>query len=202
VVDVVRGLAARGAVVVRGNHDAAVVAGASDLMHEAAAAAVAWTRARLDAAQRAFLAGLPLSARRDHALFVHASADAPGEWLYVTDAVRAADCLAAAGDASWVFAGHVHEQLLYYTGASRRPVPFKPTPGVPVPVPVRRQWLALVGSAGQPRDGSAAACYAMADLDRMTLTFHRVPYDVAAAARKVRAAGLPEALAARLERGA
>jgi diadenosine tetraphosphatase ApaH/serine/threonine PP2A family protein phosphatase len=42
----------------------------------------------------------------------------------------------------------------------------------------------------------------MADLDRMTLTFHRVPYDVAAAARKVRAAGLPEALAARLERGA
>jgi len=80
-------------------------------------------------------------------------------------------------------------------------VPFKPTPGVPIPVPPHRRWLAVVGSVGQPRDGNTAACYALADLGKGTLTFHRVPYDLRTAARKVREAGLPEALAVRLERG-
>jgi hypothetical protein len=41
----------------------------------------------------------------------------------------------------------------------------------------------------------------MLDLGRHTLTFHRVPYDWRAAAAKIRAAGLPEYLAARIERG-
>jgi len=36
---------------------------------------------------------------------------------------------------------------------------------------------------------------------RQTLRFLRVPYDTAAAARKVREAGLPEKLALRLEQG-
>jgi diadenosine tetraphosphatase ApaH/serine/threonine PP2A family protein phosphatase len=80
-------------------------------------------------------------------------------------------------------------------------VPFRPVPGVPIPVPRHRRWLAVVGSAGQPRDGNTAACYAMLDTDPPTLTFHRVPYDWPAAARKIRAAGLPESLARRLERG-
>jgi hypothetical protein len=41
----------------------------------------------------------------------------------------------------------------------------------------------------------------LADFGRATLTYHRVPYDWPAAAAKVRAAGLPERLALRLERG-
>jgi hypothetical protein len=41
----------------------------------------------------------------------------------------------------------------------------------------------------------------MLDTDRTTLTFSRVPYDWRAAAEKIRAAGLPESLARRLERG-
>jgi len=59
----------------------------------------------------------------------------------------------------------------------------------------------VVGSVGQPRDGNTAACYATADTERGTLTFHRVPYDWSTTARKVRAAGLPERLAVRLEKG-
>ena len=60
---------------------------------------------------------------------------------------------------------------------------------------------AIVGSAGQPRDGNNAACYALFDSERERLTFYRVPYDHGAAIRKIRAAGLPERLAMRLERG-
>jgi diadenosine tetraphosphatase ApaH/serine/threonine PP2A family protein phosphatase len=58
-----------------------------------------------------------------------------------------------------------------------------------------------VGSAGQPRDGNNAACYALFDTERERLTFFRVRYDYESAIRKIRAAGLPERLALRLERG-
>ncbi|MEO8298955.1 MAG: metallophosphoesterase, partial [Burkholderiales bacterium] len=61
--------------------------------------------------------------------------------------------------------------------------------------------LGLPGSAGQPRDGNPAACWALFDTDRHTLTFHRVPYDAEAAAAKIIAAGLPRALGTRLLSG-
>ncbi len=191
----------RGAVVIQGNHDAAVLDPAVAAgMNEAALEVVAWTRARLGARERAFLASLPLVARRGDATFVHGSAEAPEQFLYVTDPLRAARCLAAAGT-PWTFAGHVHEPVLYYTSAADRPLPFRPVPGVAIPVPPRRRWLAIAGSVGQPRDGRPAASYAVFDDERRTLTYHRVAYDWPSAAAKVRAAGLPERLAARLEHG-
>src|SRR5205085_1701021 len=77
----------------------------------------------------------------------------------------------------------------------------RPRPGTPIPTGRQRRWLAIVGSAGQPRDRNTAACYALADLARERITFFRVPYDFEAAAQKIRTAGLPERLARRLERG-
>jgi len=43
--------------------------------------------------------------------------------------------------------------------------------------------------------------YAMFDLARAELTFHRVPYDHLAVAADLRAAGLPEFFAKRMEEG-
>jgi diadenosine tetraphosphatase ApaH/serine/threonine PP2A family protein phosphatase len=200
VVDLVADLAARGAVVVRGNHDEAVLALRPDQLNREAERAVLWTREHLGPGQLRFLASLPLTLREGPALYVHASAARPADFDYVTDARRAAESLAST-DATWVFTGHVHEQALYVTGPDGWPVAFRPTPGVAIPTPPHRRWHAVVGSAGQPRDGSTAACYALADLERRTLTFRRVPYDWTAAAAKIRAAGLPEFLAARLGLG-
>jgi diadenosine tetraphosphatase ApaH/serine/threonine PP2A family protein phosphatase len=201
VVERVEEEAARGAIAVQGNHDAAVLddrvaAG----MNTAALEAIAWTRTRLGARERAFLASLPLVVRRGEVTFVHASAEDPGAWIYVTDPLRAARCLAAS-ETPFTFAGHVHEPILYYTSAADRPLPFKPVAGVAIPVPARRKWLGIAGSVGQPRDGRPAASYAVFDDGRRTLTYHRVAYDWPTAAAKVRAAGLPERLAARLEHG-
>jgi diadenosine tetraphosphatase ApaH/serine/threonine PP2A family protein phosphatase len=61
--------------------------------------------------------------------------------------------------------------------------------------------MGVVGSVGQPRDGVAQAGYALFDTASHEVTFHRVAYDCAATAAKVRAAGLPETLALRLLRG-
>ena len=128
------------------------------------------------------------------------SAAAPGQWIYVTSLREARESMRAT-DAGYVFSGHVHEQKLYYMGADGRPMPFRPVAGTPIPTPRHRQWLAIVGSAGQPRDRSNQACYALADRERSRLTFYRVPYDYGGAARKIRVAGLPEGAARRLERG-
>ena len=200
VIDLVRSHADAGAVVVMGNHDAAVVDEPSEFMGVGVAEAIRWTRRQLDEDRLAFLAHLPLTARDGDCFFVHASADAPERWTYIHDGWRAAFSMEAA-QATYVFCGHVHEPMLYFVGADQRPQPFQPVPGVPIPVAGHRHWLTIVGSCGQPRDGNPAACYAMLDTGQPSLTYWRVPYDAETAAYKVRAAGLPGEFARRLERG-
>ena len=78
---------------------------------------------------------------------------------------------------------------------------FRPVPGSPIPVKSHRRWVAVVGSCGQPRDRVPAAACALFDSERGELTFYRVPYDQITASRKIRAAGLPLALARRIELG-
>jgi diadenosine tetraphosphatase ApaH/serine/threonine PP2A family protein phosphatase len=201
ILDLVMAQAAAGAIVVRGNHDAAAIGDGAERMNAMAEEAIRWTQRHLSPRHRAFLAGLPLTVREDDRLFVHASAHRPDSWIYVSDALRAQESLDAAGSARLVVSGHVHEPALYTTSTTPHPVAFTPRPGVPIPIPAHRRWLAIPGSVGQPRDGNTAACWAMVDLSRATLTYHRVPYDWAAAAQKIRDAGLPERLARRLESG-
>jgi len=201
VLDLIEEHASAGAVVVLGNHDAAALGHPNDSLNANARAAIAWTQTQLHDKQRTFLAGLPLTVRDGNVLFVHASAAAPEQWIYVTSLREAEDSIRA-GNAGYVFSGHVHEQKLFYMGAGGRPMPFRPVPGTPIPTGKHRQWLAIVGSAGQPRDHVNPACWALADFERERLTFFRVPYDYDLTVRKIRAAGLPDRVARRLERGA
>ena len=202
VLDIVMSFAQQGAWVVKGNHDDAAlnpVVGSQRADH----AGAAWTHAHLSGRQREFIAELPLVIRHEKILLVHASAHDPARWTYVTRPVEAADSMEAAhaAGASMVFGGHVHEQRLFYRGGVGKLMAFEPTPGVAVPVPAHREWLATVGSAGQPRDGKPDAMYAMFDAAVSQLTFIRVPYDHTAAAQAIRRAGLPEANASRLALG-
>jgi diadenosine tetraphosphatase ApaH/serine/threonine PP2A family protein phosphatase len=201
VLDLIESYAADGAIVVRGNHDAAALGRLIDPLNANAEAAITWTRTQLGDRQRAFLEGLPLTVRDDNMLFVHASAAAPERSIYITGPGEAEKSMKA-GNAGYIFCGHVHEPKLYYMGADGHPMPFRPVSGTPIPIGTHRQWLAIVGSAGQPRDRSNKACYALADLERARMTFYRVAYDHDSAAQKIRSAGLPERLARRLERGA
>lgn len=195
-----------GARAIKGNHDEMAChvppATATPARGEMTAA---WTHAQLSEGELAFLDALPLTHQDGSLLLVHASADFPERWRYVYDAREAASCLTAAvalsADIHYVFCGHVHEQTLYYQGRGRDLLQFTPTPGVPIPVPAHRRWVATVGSVGQPRDGRAEAMYTLFDRDASTLTFVRVPYDHSAAAAAIRAAGLPAFFADRLARG-
>ncbi|HSV35214.1 MAG TPA: metallophosphoesterase [Ramlibacter sp.] len=206
VLDRVMDLQARGAWVLRGNHDEAALASPAlgppgrTVTGDHGAA---WTGAQLSPAQREFLAGLPLVLRHDFIFLVHASANDPGQWHYVDDGRAAQASLDAAcvNGVTHVFGGHVHEQRLYFQGAGRGVMPFAPTPGVAIAVRQPRRWLAAVGAVGQPRDGTPSAMYALFDTTALQLVFLRVPYDVAGAARAIRQAGLPAFYADRLAQG-
>jgi diadenosine tetraphosphatase ApaH/serine/threonine PP2A family protein phosphatase len=199
VVDSVMGHANDGAIAIKGNHDEAIERGGS-YFNEQAQAALDWARATLRTEQKLFLAGLPLRVDEPPMCFAHASAAAPERWDYVDSAGAAQRCVQVA-DAQYTFCGHLHDQVLYFETAQRRMSAFVPTPGTPIPVRDTRRWLAIVGSVGQPRDRNPAAAYALFDAAKREITFFRVPYDCHAAAEKIRRAGLPPALAYRVEAG-
>jgi len=190
VVQMVRRYAAEGAVVVQGNHDA-WVAKYSGAMSEGAQDTLLWTRKVLGAEDVGWLGSLPLCVRQEQRCYVHASAASPARWEYVDDARSAKNSAQAAGVA-WTFSGHVHRQVLYFGAWSGTMTAFAPVPGNAVPTAPTRRWVAIVGSVGQPRERNPAAAYALFDSVRESITFQRVPYDHLTAARKVRAAGLPD----------
>lgn len=199
-IDIVGTLAAQGAVVVRGNHDESVLSGLCENLNFVARDAIYWTRSQLGQTERDFLQSLPMVVRKEDSAYVHASADKPGSWTYVENEKLAGLSMTGA-KTTFTFSGHVHSQNLYYRMNQAIPRTFQPMPGVPIPILPHRQWLAIVGSVGQPRDGNNAASYALIDRDQNTLTFFRVPYDYMSAAKKILAAGLPQRLALRLESG-
>jgi diadenosine tetraphosphatase ApaH/serine/threonine PP2A family protein phosphatase len=199
VVDIVARYAANGAIVVKGNHDEAVTR-TPRYMNDSLRAVIKWTRETLSEESKAFLASLPLCIRQDEMCFVHASAASPERWDYI-DSPSAAQRSIDAAEAAHSFAGHVHDQTLYFLGARSKPGIFRPVPGKTIPVGRHRRWLAIVGSVGQPRDNNPAAAYAQFDTRLERITFHRVPYDHLAAAKKIRDAGLPLSIAYRVEKG-
>ncbi len=199
VVQTAMDLVDQGAIALAGNHDEATWKGNGGL-NPTAAAAITWTRQRLAAPALAFLKALPLEVEEEDRLYVHADASDPHAWHYVMEQEDARKSLTATRQ-RLTFCGHVHVPRLYGITATDKLTAFRPVGAVAVPLPRPRQWLAVLGAVGQPRDGDPAACYGLLDTSTSQFTWVRVPYDIAAAAGKIVDAGLPESLAARLYRG-
>jgi diadenosine tetraphosphatase ApaH/serine/threonine PP2A family protein phosphatase len=199
VVDTVRTLVDQGAVALLGNHDAAID-GSDEDMNGTAREALRWTRGQLGPEQRRFLADLPLIHEDGNVLYVHANGYAPRNWDYMDGPMEAMAHFSRV-EAHITFCGHVHVPMLYHMSTTAKVGTFSPVANNDIPLLPTRTWLAVIGAVGQPRDGVAAANYAVFDTAHQTLRYLRVPYDTATAARKVREAGLPEKLALRLEQG-
>jgi diadenosine tetraphosphatase ApaH/serine/threonine PP2A family protein phosphatase len=197
VIDTVADLSARGAIVVKGNHDEAIERG-TDQMNGVAAEAIRWTRAQLDPSQKAFLAQLPLTLMRDDVMFVHASAARPETWPYIDSPAAAIACFVASG-ARLTLCGHTHVPHLFHQLPGQPVEDFIPVPNRRIPLSSARRYLGVLGAVGQPRDRDPRACWGLLESDG--LTFCRVGYDVEETQRKIKAAGLPEWLGDRLELG-
>lgn len=196
------------AAAVRGNHDK-VAAGLEPAhqFHEQARAAIDWTRRVLTPAERAWLAALPAGPARvtSELMLCHGAPWDEDAYLFDEgDAWRAF----GANVGGLCLYGHTHVPAAF--AADRRRPAFllpDPVPGAEGAAarllwPRDRAWLVNFGSVGQPRDGDPRAAYGLFDAETGVVEFRRVEYDITRAQKAIRSAGLPERLAARLDRGA
>lgn len=185
-----------------GNHDLAVL-GALDIstFSEAAAAAVEWTRENVGEETLEFLRSLePAGSQAGIGLF-HASPRDP-VWEYVLSTDQAEDGFAAQEERVGLI-GHSHIALFFARATGRHggyAQGAQAEGGTQLEIG-EGEWLLNPGSVGQPRDGDPHAAWLELDTERWVARYHRVPYDIEGAAAAIRAAGLPEVLAERLEVG-
>jgi putative phosphoesterase len=170
----------RGATLVAGNHDRAVGTGEGlELFNVAARTAAELHRSWLDAADRDFLAALPLTLEVAGYALCHGSPRDP-LWEYVFDSRTAAFAMADT-PATRCCVGHTHVPATFRTGDGK--VMINP------------------GSVGQPRDGDRRSSYALLDAAAGTVDFRRVEYDIDETQRRMRSLKLPAMLANRLSVG-
>jgi predicted phosphodiesterase len=195
---VVSRLTERGAVGVRGNHDAAAAGGSEiDWFNPEARAAMEWTRTAISEPTRAWLAALPLRRMESNFTLVHGSPRDP-IWEYVTSAALARAGLSAISTEHGLH-GHTHIPIAF-TMVDGRMRTLAPRAGNTVALGEGRTLL-NPGSVGQPRDRDPRASYLILDLSAGTATWGRVAYDFEAVGAQMLAAGLPPRLAERLRVG-
>jgi len=189
---------ARCDLVLAGNHDLAVTGALSvEEFSPGAAAAAKWTQKNIEARNLEALRALPpQSLDREVGLF-HASPRDP-IWEYVLSTLQAELCLDAQ-EHRVCLVGHSHVALAFTRrgeGVAGSACPDGSRADLTV-----GEWILNPGSVGQPRDGDPRAAWLLLDLETWTATWRRVDYDIPGAQAAIRAAGLPEALADRLEYG-
>jgi predicted phosphodiesterase len=201
VIDRVRGLPA---VTIRGNHDKAI-AGLDDAdeFNPIARNAVLWTRSQLRPENREYLVNLPKGPLTiDGFSIVHGAVHDEDE--YVLSPALALDGLRDA-PTPVTFFGHTHLQGGFsLRGEDVTLLHFKPTGGnefSTLAVEQGTTYLLNPGSIGQPRDGDPRAGFAIADLDKGSIEFWRVPYNIEDVQGRMRRAELPEPLILRLSFG-
>jgi diadenosine tetraphosphatase ApaH/serine/threonine PP2A family protein phosphatase len=192
----------RCAICLVGNHDLATLGGLDiSSFSDPARAAVEWTRANASAATLDFLRGLdPAGSRAGVGLF-HASPRDP-IWEYVLSTDQAEAGMDAQVERVGLI-GHSHVSLFFTRpdGARHGEAQGAQAGDQALLALESGTWLLNPGSAGQPRDGDPRAAWLELDTEEWTARFHRTPYDVAAAAQAILAAGLPSPLAERLAVG-
>ena len=202
-----------GVIAIAGNHDHAATGQLNpDLFNNAARAAAIWTARQLTNAELDYLAALPATAQAGSFTMAHGSLRDPIlEYLISEPAAIATFALLTT---PFCLVGHSHYPLVWSEDSDSndagggRPSVNLLDPAQPLRLDVGRRLIINPGSVGQPRDGDWRASYLIFDdaagdnTGSAGVIYHRrVEYDIAAAQAKIRNAGLPESLAARLAEG-
>jgi len=191
---------------VAGNHDWAALArlDIKDFNPEARRM-VLWTRKALNSASLAYLKDLsdrPL--QHDVFTITHGSPRRP-IWEYIHTVGIARENFEHF-DTPFCIVGHTHVPRIYRLAED----PENGRPVCKAHAPVYDQEIALggehrliinPGSVGQPRDSDPRASYALLDTEALVWRFRRLEYPYEITQAKMRAAGLPNRLIARLAYG-
>jgi len=184
---------------VAGNHDLAVIARLDvSYFNSHAREAVLWTRQHLSVANAEFLGSLEFSSVIDDLTVAHGTVQDPEEFGYI-ETVFAAQVSFHAMSTTIAFLGHSHVPISFLENEGQDSVTY--TQSSEVDLRHAPKAIVNVGSVGQPRDDDPRACYAIYDSDTQTVALKRIEYDIDSAQAKIRKAGLPDVLAARLALG-
>ncbi len=190
-------------VIVRGNHDRACT-GNEDLewFNPVARISAQWTMDQLTPANLEYLLRLPKGpVDVEDFQVLHGSPLDEDEYL-----VNSLDAAQLAGylESPLYFFGHTHLQggFAFHHRKVRRLPQVPPNTGcLSLDLEADALYLVNPGAVGQPRDGDPRACCLLYSVEERAVTWRRVKYDVQAVQEKIRKAGLPELLAARLAVG-
>jgi predicted phosphodiesterase len=185
--------------VLLGNHDAV----ATNLLTTQhfnihAKIAIEWTSQTLTAANKSFLAALPVSKTTDILTMAHSTPFEPGMWYYITSLEEAAFNFQFF-DTRICLVGHTHIPMIIALDDDE--IYVHPEKEISCKDREDRRLLVNVGSVGQPRDRNPEASYGVLDTDEMFLSLHRVPYDIAKTQGKRKKIKMPDFLVNRLSEG-
>lgn len=185
--DIVREIATH---TILGNHDAAV-AGRMDYSYyyEAAREALDKHAEILSSDNTAWLKTLPYDVRvKDADVYLcHGSPVRLEEFDYIFAPEQARECLPQYAEmAQLTLIGHSH--LCKVFELSRHDV--EELPAQDLVLKADRKYVVSVGSVGQPRDYDNRASFTVYDAEARRFEFHRVEYDIEAAASKIFASSL------------
>lgn len=192
----VQTLIERDVLTIAGNHDYAAIGKTNiNYFNAFAKEATLWTRKVCTDVEKEFLNGLALVEHLDEFTMVHGTLYAPELFDYILttyDAYLSLQLL----ENPVCFLGHSHVPINFVWGDIiafnyDREIDINP----------EQKVLINVGSVGQPRDDNPLACYALFDHDASKVFIRRVEYDIEAAAKRIKDAGLPGALGERLKVG-
>ncbi|MFH1176548.1 MAG: metallophosphoesterase family protein [Acidobacteriota bacterium] len=194
-------------VAVRGNHDRVVLdprQGAA-FFNTHARQAAGWSATVLTVPNRRFLKSFTVGPLfvEDGIALCHGSPTDEDDYVFTeAEAKEGFEAIAA----RVIFYGHSHVPCLFELSPRGGPdeivgVMLRGS-RVSIDLDPTRRYLINPGSVGQPRDRDPRASYGIFDAALNRFTLYRVPYDSNGAQRRIRAAGLPAALAERLGRGA
>ena len=163
-----------------------------------------WTAERVTDDNKAFLAGLPTTLRRDRLLFVHGSPNSQHEYLLPDMNAFAALERVETADAQTLFCGHTHQPYVRELSGGTIQVKVQQfgktsSSEQELTLPMRR--IVNAGSVGEPRHGSTKATYVVHNDTTGEITIKEVQYDVAKTCQAIVDAGLPEVFAWRLSHG-
>lgn len=183
---------------VLGNHDVACATGAGlEAFNADAACACEWTARHLSPASRNYLAGLPTTETRTDITMVHGSPCEP-IWEYVhSESVAARNF--PFFQTRYCLVGHTHLPAVFCLRDGR--VESLSPPFLQPQQFTQGRYIINPGSVGQPRDHNPHASFAVLDTESGRLQHFRVAYPIAETQAKMRAAGLPSRLIARLAYG-
>ena len=185
---------------IAGNHDlAAIGAVGVETFNPHAAAAARWTANALTDEHRAYLHALPLTLECGAFTLAHGSPLDP-VWEYFLPQTMHPAALQQSFrrfTTPHCLVGHSHIPLV----CREVDMTFRLFPEGEMLGLASERLVLNPGSVGQPRDGDPRSSYALYDSAAGTIGRFRTPYAVEVTQEKMRRAGLPEYLAARLSRG-